>query len=775
MKILINMKKHLIGIIIVIILAYNTDAQNIYKNPDLPIEERVQDLLSKMTLDEKIAQITSVSEVELDNQKGDLNRRTLDEDLLKHGLGQLARSGENLEPEETVAKLNELQHFLVNKTRLGIPAMIHEECLHGVMMKGATIFPQAIGRASSWDVVLEEKVASAIAKEMRSRGANLAFTPNIDLGRDPRYGRTEETFGEDPYLTSRFAVAMINGFQGKDKYIDSANIAATVKHYGGSGQPVGGLNQSYNNLSERTMREADLVPFKAAVMEADVCAVMPSYTEYNGISCHTNHWLLKDVLRNEWGFKGMVVSDYGGIARVKELHHQTNSLVEAAEMALKAGLDSDVPNGQNYHMLKDKFINNEIPISYLDNAVAHVLYVKFRLGLFENAIANEDFAKAVNNSLEHQELALESARSSMVLLKNDKNTLPLDISKIKSIAVIGPNADQVHFGAYSIRSSQDRGITILEGIKNKVDGKIAVNYAEGCKIHKGDGYWRLGEIELNDPEDDQRLINEAVNVAKKSDVVILALGGTPRSCRESFGNRIGDRNELDLVGRQEDLVDAIIKTGKPVIVYLMNGRPLAITEIKEKVPAIIEGWYLGEATGTAVAEVVFGEINPSGKLPISFPRSVGHLPVYYNKKPSAFLNRYVLEKNEPLFPFGHGLSYTDFDYSNLTFQNDILRNDDSLRFEITLKNTGDFTGKEVVQIYINDLVSSVTTPYKELKAFKKVELIPSESQTIEFSIPINQLGLWNKNMEYVIEPGELELMIGSSSEDIRLRETFEVK
>ena len=360
------------------------------------------------------------------------------------------------------------------------------------------------------------------------------------------------------------------------------------------------------------------------------------------------------------------------------------------------------------------------------------------------------------------------------MLKNESNTIPFNISKIKSIAVIGPNAAQVHFGDYSIRSSQDRGITILEGIKNIVNGKIAVNYAEGCKIHKGDGYWRSGEIELNDPEDDQKLINEAVEVAKNSDVVLLALGGTPRTCRESFGTRIGDRNELDLVGRQEDLVDAILTTGKPVVVYLMNGRPLAITKIKEKVPAIIEGWYLGEATGTAVAEVIFGEVSPSGKLPISFPRSVGHLPVYYNKKPSAFLNRYVLEKNEPLFPFGHGLSFTEFDYSNLILQDKLLNTDDSLKFSLSLKNTGKFTGKEVIQVYINDVVSSVTTPFKELKAFKKVELIPSESQTIEFSIPINQLGLWNQHMEYVIEPGEFELMIGSSSEDIRLQSKFQV-
>ncbi len=763
------MKKGMVALIILTLCAFTfIPKQPDYKNPELPVEKRVQDLLSRMTIDEKLAQITSIPD-EIDDQSGDLDKK-----LLIHGVGQLARSGEDLTPEETVKKLNRLQKYLVNNTRLGIPAIVHEECLHGVMMKGATIFPQAIARASSWDIELEEEVASAIARETRSRGSNLAFTPTIDIGRDPRFGRIEETFGEDPFLSSRFAVAMVKGFQGKGPVIDSVHIAATVKHFGGSGQPTGGLNRSYNSMSERTMREIELVSFKAAVEEADVCAVMAAYNEYNGISCHTNRWLLQDILREEWGFDGMVVSDYGGIARIKELHFQSNTLEEAAQMALEAGLDADVPNGNNYHLLRDKFLNKEIPVEYLDRAVANVLRIKFRLGLFENYLADKDFATAVNHSKLHRELALKSARNSMVLLKNEPKILPIDIKKIGSIAVIGPNANQVHFGSYSTRSSLNRGITILEGIKNHAGNRINVNYAEGCKIHKGEGYWRLGEIELNEPEKDKQLIREAVETAKNSDVVVLALGGTPRTCRESIGNRIGDRNKLNLVGMQEKLVEAILQTGKPMVVYLMNGRPLSIQYIKENVPSIIEGWYLGEATGTAVADILFGKVNPSGKLPVSFPRSVGHLPVYYNRKPSAFKMRYLLEKNESLFPFGHGLSYTDFKYSDLNVKSKKLNPKDSLKFTVTIKNTGKMSGKEVVQVYINDKVSSVTTPFKELKAFKKVEITPSQSCVVHFIIPVSELGLWNRDMNYVIEPGEFEIMVGSSSEDIRLREVVEV-
>jgi len=389
----------------------------------------------------------------------------------------------------------------------------------------------------------------------------LALTPNLDLARDPRYGRTDETFGEDPYLTSQLAVALDNGFQGKDYCIGQDHIAATVKHFEASGQPFGGLNHAPNFLNERTMREADLVPFRAAIEKAGVASVMAAYVEYNGISCHINPWLLTDLLRKEWGFNGMVVSDYNALEHIVKLHFTAEYIDQAVKLSIAAGLDVDLPCGTAFKNLKQLVENGEVDMEYIDRAVRNVLRVKFRLGLFENAFANAEYAKKVNHSEAHKAIALKAARESVVLLKNENKILPLNLSKIKTIAVIGPNAKQVHFGGYSTELSQKRGVTVYDGIKNYVGEKAEVKYAEGCKIHLGDGYWRNSEAELNSAESDRKMIKEAVQVVKKSDVVVLVIGGTPRICRESFGTRIGDRCDLNLFGRQQLLVDEILKTG----------------------------------------------------------------------------------------------------------------------------------------------------------------------------------------------------------------------
>ncbi|MFY0653999.1 MAG: glycoside hydrolase family 3 C-terminal domain-containing protein [Cyclobacteriaceae bacterium] len=736
---------------------------DIYENPSADIEERITDLISQMNLDEKIAQVRSLANLQLDNQKGNNSVTTDIYKQIEHGLGQLSRSGETLVPEQTVKKLNQLQKYLLENTRLGIPAIIHEECLHGVMMEEATIFPQPIARASSWDVELEEAVASAIAQETRSRGSNLALTPNIDLARDPRYGRSDETFGEDPYLTSQMAIAIVNGFQGKDYMIGKDHIASTVKHFGASGQPVGGLNHASNFMNERTMRETDFVAFRAAIEKANVASVMAAYVEFDGISCHINPWLLTDVLRKEWGFNGIVVSDYNALNHVVELHHTSSNIEEAAKMAVEAGLDVYLPDVGAFKNLKKMVENGNIDMKYLSRSVRNVLRVKFRLGLFENRYADVLYAKKVNHSDEHKALALKSAQESIVLLKNDHNTLPIDLNKTRKIAVIGPNARQVHFGSYSTELSSKRGVSVYEGIKNYVRNKAELKYAEGCKIHQGDGYWRSPEAELNSKESDLALIKEAVELAKESDIIVLSIGGTPRICRENFDERIGDRHDLNLFGRQQLLVDEIIKTGKPVVIYLMNGRPLSILEIKEEASAILEGWYIGEETGTAVAHVLFGEVNPSGKLPISFPRSVGHIPCYYNKKPSALVNRYLLEKNKALFPFGYGLSYTTFKYSDLTLEKSEMGKDESTVARITIKNTGDYDGKEVVQMYIRDNISSVSRPVLELRGFKKIFLEKGESKTVEFDITPEKLRFFDRNMNEIVEPGEFTIHIGSSS------------
>lgn len=747
--------------------ANKNGVMDIYENPEANIEDRIEDLLSRMNLDEKIAQMKAVSEVQLDNQRGDLSERTVVNNDLEYGIGQLSRSGEELLPEQTVEKINSLQRYLLEETRLGIPAIIHEECLHGVMMEEATIFPQPIARASSWDVSLEEEVAAAIAKETRSRGSNLALTPNIDLARDPRYGRTDEAFGEDPYLTSQMAIAIVNGFQGRDFLIGKDHIASTVKHFGASGQPFGGLNHAPNYMNERTMREADLVPFRAAVEKANVASVMAAYVEYDGISCHTNPWLLTHLLRKEWGFNGIVVSDYNALNHIVNLHYAAENLSQAAKMAIEAGLDVDLPGSAGFKNLKQMVENGELDMKYIDRSVRNVLRLKFRLGLFENAFADAEYAKKVNHSDEHKALALKAARESVVLLKNEINILPIDLDRIKSIAVVGPNAKQVHFGGYSTQLSQKRGVTIYDGIKNYVGNKVVVNYAEGCKIHLGDGYWRSPEAELNSEESDLKMIKEAVKVAKKSDIVVLAIGGTPRICRENFGTRIGDRSDLNLFGRQQKLVDEILKTGKPTIVYLMNGRPLSIVKIKEEVPAILEGWYIGEETGNAVADILFGEVNPSGKLPISFPRSVGHLPSYYSKRPSALVNRYVLEKNEPLFPFGFGLSYSIFEYSELSIDKNEMKKEESAMVRIKITNTGDYDGKEVVQMYIRDNISSVSRPVLELKGFEKIFLKKGESKTVEFEITPEKFKFFDRNMHEVVEPGKFTIYVGKNSVNLQ--------
>ncbi len=669
--------------------------------------------------------------------------------------------------EQTVEKINRLQKFLLEETRLGIPAIIHEECLHGVMMEEATIFPQPIAMASSWNVSLEEEVATAIAKETRSRGSNLALTPNIDLARDPRYGRTDETFGEDPYLTSQMAIAIVNGFQGRDFFIGKDHIASTVKHFGASGQPFGGLNHAPNYMNERTMRETDLVAFRAAVEKANVASVMAAYVEYDGISCHANPWLLTDLLRKEWDFNGVVVSDYNAMNHIVHLHYAAENLDEAAKMSIEAGVDVDLPSSAAFKNLKQMVESGEVDMKYIDRSVRNVLRVKFRLGLFEDAFADAEYAKKVNHSDEHKALALKAARESVVLLKNENKTLPIDLNKIKTIAVIGPNAKQVHFGGYSTLLSQKRGITVYDGIKNYVGDKVELKFAVGCKIHLGDGYWRSPEAELNSEESDLEMIKEAVNVAKRSDVVVLVVGGTPRICRENFGTRIGDRHDLNLFGRQQLLVDEIVKKGKPTVVYLMNGRPLSIVKIKEEVPAILEGWYIGEETGNAVADILFGEVNPSGKLPISFPRSVGHLPCYYNKRPSALVNRYVLEKNEPLFPFGFGLSYTTFEYTDLSIDKNEIGKNESAIVRIKVTNTGDYDGKETVQMYIRDNISSVSRPAIELKGFEKIFLKKGESKTVDFEITPDKLKLFDRNMQEVVEPGKFTVYIGQSSVDLK--------
>jgi len=736
-----------------------------YKNPQLPVEQRVADLLSRMTLEEKVAQTHALWRQKslITDDKGSFSPEKAKE-VLQYGIGQITRASENKTPKEAAVFTNAVQRYLVENTRLGIPAIVHEESLHGFVAPGATSFPQAIALASTWDVNLVQRVFGVAAAEIRARGAHQALTPVLDVARDPRWGRTEETYGEDPYLASRLGVACVKGFQGKGPNIDKQHIIATVKHFAVHGQPESGTNVGPGNYSERIIRDAFLPSFQAALTEGGAMSVMPSYNEIDGIPSHANTWLLDKVLRQEWGFQGFVVSDYDAINQLQALHHVVNSKAEAAKRALESGVDLELPDIDCYATLAQQIKEGKISEATLDRAAARILRAKFLLGLFDDPYVDQEAVEKVTNTSEHRALALQAAREAITLLKNQNNLLPLDRKKIKSLAVVGPNAAVCRLGGYS--DDPGKVVSILDGIKNKVGDTIKVLYAEGCKITANDQGWRswyVDKVELPNPAEEDKRIADAVRVARGSDVAVVVVGGNEQTCREAWApEHLGDRDGLDLIGKQNDLVKAVVGTGKPTVVILINGRPLSINYIAENVPAILEGWYLGEETGNAVAGVLFGDYSPGGRLPITFPRSVGQLPAFYNYKPSA-RRGYLLSNIQPLFPFGHGLSYTTFKYEDLKLSPDKIGPSGRTTVSVEVTNTGKLAGDEVVQLYIHDEVSSATRPVKELKGFRRLTLNPGETKTVEFTLGPSELCFLNADMKRVVEPGFFEVMVGPSS------------
>jgi len=743
-----------------------------YRNQNLPVEQRVADLLKRMSVEEKVAQVTTLwvrkpQEKAHDwsfPDRGDFSAENAAV-VMKHGIGQIARQRERKDASQSAVYANALQKWLKENTRLGIPAMFHDEALHGHMAQGSTSFPTPISMASSWDLDLIAKVFTAAALETRIRGGHQVLGPNLDLARDPRWGRTEETYGEDPYLVSRMGVACIQalqgGLRGPRPTVDGEHVMATAKHFAAHGQPEGGANIAPVNVSERILREVFLPSFEAAVKEAGVMSVMPSYNEIDGVPSHASHLLLEKILRQEWAFKGMVASDYNGITQLQTLHHVAADKAESAKRALEAGVDIELPDPDCYALLPQLINDGRVAMATLDRAVARVLGAKFLLGLFENPYVDPERAAKLTNSKAHQELAAEAARRSIVLLKNEGGLLPLDRGKLKSIAIIGPNAAKAHLGGYS--DNPGRGVSVLEGVRDKVGDQIKVNYAEGCKITKEGGKWWDDRSQLNDAESDAKLIAEAVAVAEASDIAVLVVGGNEDTNKEAWAdNHLGDRDSLDLVGRQNDLVKAVLETGKPTVVTLINSGPLSINYIAEKVPAILEGFYLGQETGVAVADVLFGDYNPAGKLAVSFPRSVGQLPIAYNHKPTA-RRGYLYANKEPLFPFGYGLSYTTFEYSNLKVAPAQIGPSGRAEINVAVTNTGKVKGDEIVQLYIRDLVSSVTRPVIELKDFKRITLAPGESKTVNFTITPDKLSFLDLNMNRVVEPGLFDIMVGTSS------------
>lgn len=751
----------LLLLIVPLIAASISSAQEIqpaYRDPKLTVEERAADLLQRMTLEEKVDQLAFARRrAQASNPE---EKQIFDE------LSKLWHEDAQLSPHDAAEIRNKAQHFLVEKTRLGIPALFQGEALHGYMAYGSTSFPQVLGLASTWDPELVKQAFTAAADEMASSGTNQAFTPVLDLGRDPRWGRTEETYGEDPYLVSRMGVAAINGLQGPSWMINRHHVLATMKHFAAHGQPESGTNTAPVNLSERELRETFLVPFEAAVKDAHVGSVMASYNEIDGIPSHVNPWLMEKVLRQEWGFRGYVTSDGDGLQMLVNTHHVAADFAEAARKALAAGIEYDLSDGSVYATLLDQVRAGKIPEAELDRAVRDVLEVKFRLGLFDNPYVDPDYAQTITNSAEHQQLALRVAQKAIVLLKNDKNLLPLDLQKLKTIAVIGPNAADVHLGGYSRDPGPGNQISILDGIRKRVGDKAKVVYAEGCKITTGkQGWagWYENKVEQPDPKADAEGIRTAATLAKKSNVAIVVVGENESTNREAWSEQhLGDRDSLDLLGSQEALVRAVVETGTPTVVLLINGRPLSINYIKEHVPAILEGWYLGEQGGTAAANVIFGDVNPGGKLPISFPRSVGQIPDYYDHKPSR--NRsYLFAGREPIYPFGFGLSYTQFRFDNLRLEPKTIAPGGNAKVSVDITNTGSRAGDEVAQMYVHQRVASRTRPVKQLRGFKRVSLEPGQKVTLEFPISPADLSLIDVNMNRVVEPGTFDVMVGPSS------------
>ncbi len=854
-----------------------------YQDAKLPVEERVSDLLSRMSLEEKVRQM-DMYKGEFFKEKEDFSKTRSAAKIGNLGIGAI----HDIYP-RSAKMINTLQSEVIKRNKWGIPALIMCEMLHGYLDDGSTAFPMNIGLGATWDTNLMKKVGGVIGTEARAHGVHFGLGPNLDVGREPRWGRVAETFGEDVYLVGEMGTAMIKGMQGDDLKSDRS-IIAEPKHFAVHGIPEGGANSSPVLVGERAARQDFLPSFEKAFRKGGALGTMCAYSELDGIPCAANHWLLTDVLRKEWGFKGIVVSDLGAIKYLQTTHYVTNSPKESIREAVAAGVDMqfyDFTNEFWQTSIVELVNEKKLTMEQIDRAAGGVLRLKFLLGLFENPYTDKNLIKERFHTKENQDVALEAAHKSIVLLKNENNILPLK-KDIKTVAVIGPNANASRLGGYSVKNKV--GTTVLEGVQEVVGKTANVLYEEGVSlIVKGqiipskylftpdesqnglkgeyfnnrnvqgapaltridsqlefDWPWSPGDGVTDDDFsirwtgylksdkafdgwlglssddgirmwiDDQLVIDNwtkgatsmvttpknieagkkykvriemweggwgarahlrwnlekvnfqpAIDIAKKADVAIVVLGESNELVEE---NR--DVASLDLHGMQQELIEAIQKTGTPVICVLLNGRPLSTNWISENIPAVIEGWFPGELGGRAVADVLFGDYNPGGRLPVTVPKSVGQLPIYYNQKPSA-IHKYVSESEHPLYTFGYGLSYTKFEYSNLKISSPAIKADGELKVSVDVKNTGNLDGDEVVQLYLHDKYSSVTTPAKTLKGFKRLPIKKGATATVEFTLTPDELSIWNREMKRVVEPGDFEVMVGGNSVDV-LKTDFKV-
>lgn len=750
------------------------------------IEERVSALLQAMTLDEKIAQLGSHWVYQLlDDQTYSPEKAAA---LLSNGVGHITRLGgaSNLHPKDAAALANQIQKYLLENTRLGIPAVIHEECCSGYMARGATVFPQAIGTASTWEPDLITAMADVIRQQMRAVGAHHALAPVLDVARDARWGRVEETFGEDPYLAARLGAAYISGIQGETL---ANGVAATGKHFVGYSSSEGGMNWAPVHLNWREMREVYLMPFEAAVRDAKLASIMNAYHEIDGVPCGISKELLTDILRGEWGFSGTVVSDYFTVNTIMDYHRAATSKSEAAALTLEAGLDVELPFTDCYSTpLREAVEQGRISEALIDTAVRRVLTQKFELGVFEQPFVDVDAVEF--DTPPQRQLAREIAQKSIVLLKNEQKVLPLS-KALTSLAVIGPNADSVRnlFGDYAypahvetlieakkhgnmfnqplpgdIENPEDfiPAVSILTALRERLGENTAIHYAKGCDV--------LGESTEG--------FAEAVAAARAAQVAVVVVGDKAGLTDDCTSGEARDRADLDLPGVQSQLVQAIYETGTPVVLVLVNGRPVTLGWIAESVPAILESWFPSEEGADAIVDVLFGDVNPGGKLPMTFPRSVGQVPMFYGHRPSGGRSQwktdYVETSVQPLYPFGYGLSYTSFELSNLRIDRASASVGEEITVQVDVTNVGDRTGDEVVQLYTHQQVGRITRPLKELKGFRRVTLEPQQTQTVQLTLAVNQLGFYNYDKQFVVEPGQVEIMIGNSSQHIHQSGVVEI-
>ncbi len=736
-------------VIIFFAISITGKTQVTYKQKDAPIEDRIEDLLSRMTLEEKVAQMR-IFHANKGITIGKDGAMLLTDDVkgrLTLGIAGIKNPGEQYTPEESAALNNELQKYIIENNRLGIPAFFITESYSGIDAEGCTRFNRPISLSSSWNTALVKKVYDTMGKEGRMRGLHLTHSPVADIARDPRFGRMSEGWGEDTYLTTEMIVSAVSGIQGDFEGLKGTHIGAVTKHFAGYAQVLGGTNFSAMEISPRTLIDEIFPPFKAAIQRANTLGIMASHSDINGVASHANPWLLTEVLRKQWGFKGYTVSDANDIARLFYFMKVAETPEAAAELGLKAGMDVDLYADDAYALLPEMVKKDPELEEYINRSVTHVLRTKFVLGLFDNPYVDVQQAKKSVRSEAAKELAHQADLESVILLKNENKTLPLSSKEKIKIALVGPVLDEHTLSAFEEVANNKISFVAVKGysLTNKVRGTPLLTPERDCK----DGITRI------------------IETAKSADKIILFAGGDEFTSKEAFfGFALGDRDNIDPVNFQDDLLIELKKLGKPVIVVLKHRRTLSINAISEYADAILDCWELSEFGDKAVAKLVFGEAVPSGKLPVTVPCSIGQLPFHYSQKEINYKKGYLFAQNTPLFPFGFGLSYTSFEYSNLQLSDTTITSGSEITVNVDVKNTGKTKAKEVVQLYLKDVIGSVTRPNKELKAFQKIELAAGETKTIEFKITPEMLEFTGLEMKKVIEPGSFIAMVGGNSSEV---------